>query len=297
MTPAPKGPFPVLSIACHSNILVADASFETLPKALDTISSLGYSHVVLPPIDSASTDVPGLAKMITERGLAPITMVGGLSPETDVGSPDAEVRAAGAALIRSVVDFTVDLGGDQINGVPYGTFGHPAGPIAPAAFVRAAREVGQAADYAHARGITLTFEVLNRYETSLVNTAAQAMDFVTLSESDHLRIHLDTFHMAIEEADMGEAIRLALPKLGYLELGQSGRGLLGTGVVDVSGIVQLALEAGYAGRFGVEAFSRSVLPAGLGDVLAIWRDPYASGAELAADAVRVIQHGLDLSRK
>jgi D-psicose/D-tagatose/L-ribulose 3-epimerase len=163
--------------------------------------------------------------------------------------------------------------------------------------VRAAREVGQAADYAHARGITLTFEVLNRYETSLVNTAAQAMDFVTLSESDHLRIHLDTFHMAIEEADMGEAIRLALPKLGYLELGQSGRGLLGTGVVDVSGIVQLALEAGYAGRFGVEAFSRSVLPAGRGDVPAIWRDPYASGAELAADAVRVIQHGLDLSRK
>lgn len=224
MTPALKGPFPVLSLACHANILVADASFETLPRALDTVASLGYSHIVLPPLDPAATDVAGLAAMIRERGLAPITMVGGLSPQTDVASEDAEVRAAGAALIRSVIDFTAELGGDQVNGAPYGMFGHPAGPITPEGFARAAREVGQAANYAHTQGITLTFEVLNRYETSLVNTAAQAMEFVALSESDHLRIHLDTFHMAIEEADMGAAIRLALPKLGYLELGQSGRG-------------------------------------------------------------------------
>lgn len=72
---------------------------------------------------------------------------------------------------------------------------------------------------------------------------------------------------------------------------------MSTGVVDVAEIVKGALEAGYSGRFGVEAFSRRILPDGVGDVLAIWREPYASGAELAADAVRVIQHGLDLSRQ
>ena len=75
----------------------------------------------------------------------------------------------------------------------------------------------------------MTFEVLNRYETSLVNTAAQAVAYVGLSGSEHLRIHLDTFHMAVEEADMSEAIRVAMPVLGYLELGQSGRGLLERG--------------------------------------------------------------------
>lgn len=294
MTPAPNGEFPVLSIACHANILVADASLETLPGALDAVANLGYSHVVLPPMNPGAADVPALRQLLAERGLAPITMVGGLSPATDVGSPDADVRKAGAAILRSVIDFTVELGGDQVNGVPYGMFGHPTGPIAPEAFARAAREVGQAADYAHEHGITMTFEVLNRYETSLVNTAAQAMEFVALSGSDHLRIHLDTFHMAIEEADMGEAIRLALPKLGYLELGQSGRGLLSTGVVDIPGVVRLALDEGYTGRFGIEAFARSILPEGLGDVLAIWREPYAAGADVAADAIRVVQRGLDL---
>ncbi len=293
MTVASKETFPI-ALACHANILVADASLETLPGALDTISALGYSHVVLPPMDPGATDIPALRQLLAERGLAAITMVGGHSPATDVGSPDPSVRAAGAALMRSVIDFTAELGGDQVNGVPYGIFGHPAAAIAPDAFARSAVEVGLAADYAHERGIMMTFEVLNRYETSLVNTAAQAMEYVALSGSENLRIHLDTFHMAIEEADMGAAIRLALPKLGYLELGQSGRGLLSTGVVDIPGIVRLALDAGYTGRFGIEAFARSILPEGLGDVLAIWREPYAAGADVAKDAIDVIQHGLDL---
>jgi D-psicose/D-tagatose/L-ribulose 3-epimerase len=212
-----------IALACHANILVAEASPRTLPAALDTIAELGYSHVVLPPMDPAATNVAALGRMISERGLAPITMVGGLSPATDVGSPDADVREAGAEILRSVIDFTAELGGDQVNGVPYGMFGHPAGATTADAFARSARQVGLAADYAHERGIAMTFEVLNRYETSVVNTAAQAMEFVALSGSEHLRIHLDTFHMAIEEADMGEAIRRALPRLGYLELGQSGR--------------------------------------------------------------------------
>jgi D-psicose/D-tagatose/L-ribulose 3-epimerase len=294
MTAVSKERLPI-ALACHANILVAEASLETLPGALDTIAELGYCHVVLPPMDPAATNVTALGRMITERGLAPITMVGGLSPATNVGSPDAEVRKAGAAILRSVIDFTAELGGDQVNGVPYGMFGRPAGATAADAFARSAREVGQAADYAHERGIAMTFEVLNRYETSVINTAAQAMEFVTLSGSENLRIHLDTFHMAIEEADMGEAIRLALPRLGYLELGQSGRGLLSTGVVDIAGVVRLALDAGYSGRFGVEAFSRTMLPAGASDMLAIWRQPYPSGAELAADAARVVQRGFELS--
>jgi D-psicose/D-tagatose/L-ribulose 3-epimerase len=294
MTHAPDGRLPV-DLACHGAILVAAATPETLPASLAAIAALGYSRIVLPPLDPATTDAAALGRVITEHGLAPITMVGGLSPESDVGSADPAVRAVGADILRSVIDFSVAVGSDQVNGVPYGLFGHPVGAISPEAFARSAREVGLAADYAHDHGITLTFEVLNRYETPLVNTAEQAMRFVELSGSENLRIHLDTFHMAIEEADMAAAIRLALPKLGYLELGQSGRGFISTGVVDNAEVVRIALDASYTGRFGIEAFARSIMPAGLGDVLAIWRDPYESGVELAADAAEVVRRGHALS--
>ena len=280
-----------LDVACHINVVLPDASPADLPAALESLAAAGYSRVVLPPLDPATTDASAVARIFADHDLAPITIAGGQSAGADVSSADADERAAGAALLRSIVDLTAALGGDQMNGVPYGAFGHPHGPTSRAAVERSAREVGAVADYAHERGIMMTFEVLNRYETSFVNTAAQAIAYVGLSDSEHLRIHLDTFHMAVEEADIGEAIRVALPALGYLELGQSGRGPLSTGVVDIPEVVRAALDDGYEGRWGVEAFSRSVLSTPAADMLAIWRGPYDDGAELATDAMRVIQRG------
>jgi D-psicose/D-tagatose/L-ribulose 3-epimerase len=122
------------------------------------------------------------------------------------------------------------------------------------------------------------------------------MAFVEASESEHVRIHLDSYHMAIEEADMFAALDLALPKLGYLELGQSGRGFLSTGVIDVAAVVAHAVAAGYTGIIGVEAFSRSVLPPPVADALSIWREPYVDGRALAADAIAVMHRGLALAR-
>lgn len=284
-----------LDVACHLNVLVADTSPEVLTPALRAIADAGYSRIVLPPLDPAATDVDALAVALADHGLTGIPIAGGQAAGADVSSADADERAAGAAILRGVVDMTAALGGDQLNGVPYGPFGPPAGPTSRAAIERSAREVGAVADYAHERGIVMTFEVLNRYETSLVNTAEQAVEYVGLSGSEHLRIHLDTFHMAVEETDMHAAIRTALPLLGYLELGQSGRGALSAGAVDVAAVVAGALDDGYRGRFGIEAFTRSVLPTPVSDMLAIWRAPYDDGAVLAEDAMRVIQRGWSMS--
>jgi D-psicose/D-tagatose/L-ribulose 3-epimerase len=178
-----------------------------------------------------------------------------------------------------------------MNGVPYGVFGRPTTTPRHDAFERAAAAVGRVADEADAHGVTMTFEVLNRYETSVINTAAQAMDFVGASGSEHLRIHLDTFHMAVEESDLAAAIRTALPRLGFLELGQSGRGALEHGTVDIVEVVRQSLDDGYEGRWGVEAFSRSVLAPSSADMLSIWRAPYDDGVGLAVEALRVIDEG------
>ncbi|MQA36340.1 sugar phosphate isomerase/epimerase family protein, partial [Modestobacter roseus] len=195
----------------------------------------------------------------------------------------------GAQALRRMVEATAALGGDQMNGVSYGLFGR-ASTAAPAGAVdRAAAQLGAVADHAHDQGIAMTFEVLNRYETALLNTAAQARDFVAASGSAHLRVHLDTFHMAVEETDMVGEVRATVPVLGYLELGQSGRGPLSAGSVDVDAVVRAALDAGYRGRVGLEAFSRLVLTAEASDLLAIWREPYTDGAALAAEAIELVR--------
>jgi D-psicose/D-tagatose/L-ribulose 3-epimerase len=277
-----------IQIACHLNVLVPDLAKPALGPALATLADLGYSHVVLPPVDPESAPLAEWAGRFRDHGLSPIT-IAGQAPGADVSSADPHERAHGAAALRRMVDVTVALGGDQMNGVPYGLFGRTMTAPTREAFERAAAQVGQVADYAGDQGVAMTFEVLNRYETALINTAEQALDFIDASGSDHLRVHLDTFHMAVEEADMLGAIRSAMPVLGYLELGQSGRGPLSSGSVDPEAVVREAVEAGYRGRIGIEAFSRGVLSSTASELLAIWREPYPDGAALAAEAIDIIQ--------
>lgn len=282
---------PDLDVACQLSVLVSDPQSPRLPESLDALAASGYRRVVLPPFDAGAVDVPRLRALLADRGLAPIAMAIQL-PDADVAAEDPATRAAGAALLRrQSLALAVALGADQLNGVPYGLFGPPRGITGAAAFARSAAAVGRIADEAQEQGIAMVFEVLNRYETSAVNTARRAMDYVDASGSAHLGIHLDTFHMAIEESDIAEAVRLALPRLRYLELGQSGRGALSGGAIDIPGIVRDALDAGYQGRWGVEAFSRSVLAPKGADGLSIWRDVYDDGVELARDAMRVIRAG------
>lgn len=278
-------------MACMLNIFAGDAALSSLPQALERISELGYSHVVLPPLDISATNITALAHLLKDFSLTPITIFGGLTPDTLVGSAEPKERDAGVATIKNVVDLTVSIGGTQMNGVPYGQFGPSPAPPDSGYIERAARALGEVADYAHERGVMMTFEVLNRYETSVVNTAQQAMDFVALSNSENLRIHLDTFHMAIEEPDLFAAIDLAMPRLGYLELGQSGRGNLSDGVVNVAEVVSHARGSGYEGVIGVEAFARSILPAPVANALSIWREPFQDGYTLAKEAAHIIQHG------
>jgi len=280
-------------LACLVNVVQGEVELDSLPELLSQLAELGFTHVGLPPLDPSTSDAGAIGALFRERSLAPIAMFGGHTPTTLVSSPDAEERRAGTNAMKAAVDFAVGLGSQHLNGVQYGVFGHPTSPLSQEGFERAARELGLVADYAHERGVTMTFEVLNRYETSVVNTAAQAMALVAKSGSDHLKIHLDTFHMAIEEADMLAAIDLALPKLGYLELGQSGRALLSTGVVDIVDTVRHAVAGGYAGPIGVEAFSRAILPPPVADALSIWREPYLDGLELASDAIDVMRRGLE----
>lgn len=279
-----------IDAACHLNVAVPDLASGRLASTLDALAALGYRRVVLPPVDAASLDLPALREAFGSRGLTAIP-IAGQSPGADVSSVDPWAREAGLRVLREAVDLADALGSDQLNGVPYGLFERAAHQVSRDAWRRSAAAVGTVADEAHARGITMTFEVLNRYETAMINTAERAMAYADESGSEHLRIHLDTFHMAIEEADMAAAIRTALPRLSFLELGQSGRGPLGTGVVDVPAVVRGALADGYTGRWGVEAFSGSILPMPAREGLAIWRKPYDDGIALAEEAAELIRTG------
>ena len=99
-------------------------------------------------------------------------------------------------------------------------------------------------------GIRLALEIVNRYESNLINTVEQALELLRRIGSNNVFLHLDTFHMHIEEADMGRALDVALPHLAYFELDQNHRGHPDQGAIDFEPLLTRLFKAGYDASSG-----------------------------------------------
>jgi len=138
------------------------------------------------------------------------------------------------------------------------------------------------------QGVVLGLEVVNRYETNLVNTAAQAVELIEDIGEANVKVHLDSYHMHIEEAGLAQAVETAGPHLGYVHIGESHRGDLGTGNVDFPQLFRALANLGYTGPITFESFSSRVVSPTLSNTLCIWRDTWEDSEDCAKHAKRFI---------
>ena len=267
-----------------------------VPSIVDRIAGVGYRRIVVVLRDPHTFEATGIRDLLQSRGLRAMTNTNQISSE-DVASDDPEVRRRGIARLRRAIELSVELGSDRLTGILYGVLGKAAGPTPRVIFDRTAKILGDLADEAAAGGVGLLVEVVNRYETSLLNTARQAMDFVAASGSDRLGVHLDVFHMNIEEDDMVAAVEETLPRLGYLELEQNHRGELRRGHVPLADFLTGVFQAGYRGRFGLEAFTVSALARDHATGLAVWRDVLDRDTHIAEDAYSLLSKAWASARR
>ena len=112
--------------------------------------------------------------------------------------------------------------------------------------------VREVAKYAEEKGIVLAIEPINRYETFLVNTAEEGLKFMAEVNSPAVKIHLDVFHMNIEEANPTEAIKRCRKFLVNLHIADSNRTAVGDGHIDFKGIMRALKEINYQGPLTLE---------------------------------------------
>jgi D-psicose/D-tagatose/L-ribulose 3-epimerase len=149
---------------------------------------------------------------------------------------------------------------------------------------------------AQAAGVTLNLEIVNRFESNLLNTAAQGMAYIQDVGASNVFLHLDTFHMNIEEADVGLAIRHAADRIGYIHIGESHRGYLGTGTIDFGAIFDALVAIGWDDYVTFESFSSAIVDANLSLKTGIWRNLWTDHVALARHAKRFIDLGLETAR-
>lgn len=270
-------------IGIHALVWVGDTSVESVRSAVEQTAAAGYDLLEFSLHDSVNMDRAATKALLEQHGLA-AACSRGLALDADVSSTDPAVVARGAELLQESLAVTAGIGGTTLTGALYSAFGH-----APAALTKTGRDniigvLRELAVDAAAVGVTLGLEICNRYETNVVNTARDALALADDIGSDNVMIHLDTYHMNIEENDLVTPVLDCGDRLGYVHIGENHRGYLGSGHLDFPAFFGALEQVNFRGPITFESFSSAVLAPGLSNDLAIWRNLWSDGDDLARQA-------------
>lgn len=210
-----------------------------------------------------------------------------LDRESNLISPDPAVRRVGVERLKKLVDINNALGSPICGGVNYAAWGYLTRRPRTAQewdwSVTAMREVAR---YARETGsLSFCVEPVNRFETHFLNTAEDAVKYCKDVGTGNVKVHLDTFHMNIEETDFPQAVRTCgRDYLGYVHTCENNRGIPGTGHVPWKDFFQTLVTIGYSGPLVIESFDPSFEE--LSGNCAIWRQFAESGEALAVQGIR-----------
>lgn len=274
-------------IGCHALVWVGGWSPDECRRAIASTRDAGFDLIEIPLLDPSRVDVG-----VTSRALAESTIGArcslGLSWATDISSTDVDAVARGEALLGDAVSVARDLGSPYLCGVLYSALGKYTEMPTDVGRANAVAVLGRIARKAAGAGLHLGLEVVNRYESNLVNTCEQALALIDDIGEPNVTVHLDSYHMNIEELDLRQPVLLAGDRLGYVHIGESNRGYLGAGTVDFGQLFGALAEVGYGGTITFESFSSAVVDPDLSRTLGIWRNTWSDGADLARQARRFI---------
>jgi len=278
-------------IGCHG--LVWSGVFD--PKgfefALSNTKAVGFDLLEIPLLDPYSMDAEALSVIQQSYGL-PVSASMAQSRDSDITSEDMSCVKAGEAKILHALKVLSALDGKYLVGAIFGELRKYPEPVTKRARANGQAVMRHVVDVASEAGITIGIEVVNRYESNMLNTARQALDYIDEVGKIGLTVHLDTYHMNIEECDLFTPVLECGERLGYVHIGENHRGFLGSGSVNFTEFFHALNSIHYNGPVVFETFSRAVIHKDLTKMLAVWRDLWDDSTALATAAHSFMRAGL-----
>lgn len=212
-----------------------------------------------------------------------LTVGHGPSSAQNIASADASVRERTLAFYAQLFRQMEVLGAEFLGGglYSYWPVNDTSGIDREADWARSVEGMQKMAKLAGDCGITLGMEVLNRFEGYLLNTAEEGVCYVEAVDSPNVKLMLDTFHMNVEEASLGGAIRKAGRHLGHFHTGECDRMVPGTGRMPWREIAEALADINYQGRVVMEPFVRQ--GGTVGRDVRIWRNLVDDSSEQTLD--------------
>lgn len=261
-------------------------------KLFQRFKGWGFDTVEIPIEDPAHIEPGRVKRQLDRAGLVCGSVCACLGPDRDLRGTRAQQKNSLDYLMK-VLDQMVALDCPSLVGPVYSSVGR-ADAVPPAEYRQQWKTVvthlKKLCDYAGKRGRQICLEPLNRFETDFINTCEQALKMVKDVGHPALKLHLDTFHMNIEEKNQAAAIRKAGKRLGHFHACGSDRGTPGSDHIDWKSIATALKDLGYSGDVVIESFTTDVKV--IARAAAIWRRIEPTRDEIAVKGLKFLRKTL-----
>jgi D-psicose/D-tagatose/L-ribulose 3-epimerase len=252
-------------------------------RAVERAAHYGMDFIEIALLNPKGVDAAHTRGLLDRHRLRAICSLGLPEAAWPSTNPEAAVEHLAFAM-----DVTKAMGAEALSGVTYGGIGQRTGvPPTEAEYANVARALAAAAKHAKRLGIAFGIEPVNRYENHLINTGRQAVEMIERVGADNVFVHLDTYHMNIEEKGAANGVLDAREHLRYIHLSESDRGTPGAGTCDWDEVFAALAAVGFRGGLAMESFIN--MPPEVAWGLSVWRP-------VARDEAEVMENGLPFLR-
>jgi len=275
------------------NSFLFTSPFTTKSTALfRQFKKWGFDTVEIPVEDPPHIDPARVKADLDKSGLVCGTVCACMGPDRDLRG-NATQQRTGLSYMKALIDQMVVLDCPKLIGPVYSAVGRA--DAVPAKeqkqqWSTVVKNLKDLCKYAEKKGKLVCLEPLNRFETDFINTCDQGLKMIRDVGSPALKLHLDTFHMNIEEKNQAKAIRKAGKLLGHFHACGSDRGTPGSDHIDWKPIASALKGIGYKGDVVIESFTTDVKV--IARAAAIWRRIEPTRDEIAVKGLRFLKRTL-----
>lgn len=254
--------------------------------AIEQTAKAGFDLIEILLPNSMEIDAKAVKQQLKENHLDVVCSLN-LPKEAHIAFYPKEAEK----LIKNAIDKTSDLETNFLGGVLHGGIGVFSGnPLSENEKNTIVEVWSSVADYAKEKGVNIAVEPINRYESYVCNTAENVLELIEKTGKDNLFLHLDTFHMNIEENNFRDPILLANQKLKHIHVTESHRGMLGEGTVNWNQFFNALKEINFEGNLVLENFSSSI--PGMQQMVSLWQKSPYNAEQLALGSLNFIKQNL-----
>ena len=224
-------------------------------SCIEQAARLGYDGIELHLIDSDAIDKNEVKKALRDNHISLTSIGTGPSYSQHrvfFTSGNEEIRREALRRMKGHIRLGADTGAVVIIGLMKGQKKDCSDPKKYDEYLQAGMEV--CLREAEHLKVMLAFEVIDRFESDWLNTVDEGLELLNEYGSEYLSLHLDTFHMNIEESDCAECIKRARGKIGHVHVADSDRWYPGHAHYDFVSTFSALKEVGYEGAVALESF-------------------------------------------